>query len=154
MTTVHVQNPIRVAQADRARMVATAGHLEQALSRASFSRESNWGTRISELLEATQTALRETRKTADSKGSLMGELASQFPHLLARVNRLRSEYVALQQNMEKLQKKISEQPTTIPQEVEWVREELAGLLSQLRRIQSRETELVFEAYDVDIGVGD
>jgi chromosome segregation ATPase len=149
-----VQNPICIAQADRVRMVDTASRLERALSHASFSRESDWGTRISELLTATQAALRETRKTANSKGSLMEELASQFPHLLARVNRLRSEYIALQQQMETLQEKISAQPATVPQEVEWIREELAGLLTQLRRIQSQETELIFEAYDVDIGVGD
>jgi hypothetical protein len=38
-TVQQVQNPIRIAQVDRARMMDTARDLEQALSRASFSRE-------------------------------------------------------------------------------------------------------------------
>lgn len=143
-----------VARDDRARMVRAIQNLEQALASASFDREDAWGQQITESLTALQMALRETRETADAKGGLFEELVQNFPHLQGRAKRLRKNYEALQELVESARSTIGEKSASTSDDVDRVREELARLLAKIRHTQAAETELLFEAYHVDIGVGD
>jgi hypothetical protein len=109
---------------------------------------------VAETLAKLQLDLRETRESANAQGSLLHELAFQFPHLLKRSERIRMEYDALQKQIEELREEIEGKPVVTPEDAERVRRQLASLLVNLRRIQAKETELIFEGYHVDIGVGD
>jgi hypothetical protein len=148
------QAPTRYARDDRARILTAIGGLEQALASASFAREEAWRKRIAEMLGRLQEGLRETRESANAQGSLLQDLADEFPHLSQRVERLRTEYGALQKQVEEMREDIWRRSVLAPEGVEGVRDQLANLLVNLKRIQAKETELIFEGYHVDIGVGD
>jgi hypothetical protein len=135
-------------------MLLAIQDLEQALATASFDREGVWAQRLIDTLGSLQTALRETRESAHSEGSMLGVLVREFPRLQGRADRLRKDYDALQKQVEKMCLDLLVDSPTSPRDVEQTREQLARLLAKLRHVQAIETELLFEAYQVDIGVGD
>jgi hypothetical protein len=128
--------------------------LEQALATASFDREDVWTQRLLDSICTLQTALRETRASADSECSMLGGLVQEFPRLQSRADRLRKDYDVLQKQVEKIRLDLLAEAPASQRDVEQARERLAHLLATLRHIQAIETELLFEAYQVDIGVGD
>jgi ATP phosphoribosyltransferase regulatory subunit HisZ len=128
--------------------------LEQALATASFDREDVWTQRLIDSLGTLQTALRETRASADSEGSMLGGLVHEFPRLHGRADRLRKDYDDLQKQVERICLDLLIDSPASPRDVEKTRGQLAELLAKLRHVQAIETELLFEAYQVDIGVGD
>lgn len=142
------------ARENRARMLLAIQDLEQALAAASFDREGVWAQRLIDSLGSLQTALRETGESADSEDSMLGVLVSDFPRLQGRADRLRKDYDALQKQVEKICLDLLVDSPASPRDVEQTREQLAHLLARLRYVQSIETELLFEAYQVDVGVGD
>ena len=155
MDRVHVSTDRSCgAREDRARMLLAIQDLEQALATASFDREGVWAQRLIDSLGSLQTALRETRESAQSEGSMLGVLVRECPRLQGRADRLRKDYDALQKQVEKICLDLLADSPTSPQDVEQTREQLAHLLAKLRHVQAIETELLFEAYQVDIGVGD
>src|SRR5689334_11707213 len=92
----------RGAREDRTRMRLAVRDLEQALATASFDRENVWTQRLIDSLGTLQTALRETRVSADSEGSMLGGLVHEFPRLQGRAARLRKDYDVLQKQVEKI----------------------------------------------------
>jgi ATP phosphoribosyltransferase regulatory subunit HisZ len=124
------------------------------LATASFDREDVWTQRLIDSLGTLQTALRETRASADSEGSMLGGLVHEFPRLQGRADRLRKDYDVLQKQVEKICLDLLIDSPASPRDVEKTRGQLAELLAKLRHVQAIETELLFEAYQVDIGVGD
>jgi hypothetical protein len=129
-------------------MVLAMQELEQALAAASTTRERQWLDRVRQTLVELQTALRETRLTADTAGGLLAELVQEYPRLHGRAERLRADYDTLQRHIEELVQTINGDAA------DTVRERLGNLLTRLRVVQARETELIFEAFHVDIGAGD
>jgi hypothetical protein len=92
--------------------------------------------------------LEETRQNADAGSSLLGELLREYPRLEGRAARLRAEYDKLRGLFDDALR------TTHREDVATIRERLGALLSKLRHVQAMESELLFEAFHVDIGAGD
>jgi hypothetical protein len=136
------------AQDERSCMLGVMRKLEDELAAASTTRERRWAERVYDALLELQDALRETRQSADAKGSLLDRLVDECPRLHGRAQRLRAEYGKLQALVQSLVQSIDSE------NVETVRQQLGSLLTKLRTVQAQETELIFEAFHVDIGVGD
>jgi hypothetical protein len=136
------------ARDERSRMLDVMRKLEAGLAAASTTRERRWVECVYDLLLEMQDVLKETRESADAKGSLLDRLVDEYPRLHGRAQRLRAEYDKLQQLVQTLVQSIESD------NVETVRQQLGSLLTKLRSVQAHETELIFEAFHVDIGVGD
>jgi len=138
----------RQARDERSRMLEVMRKLEDGLAAASTTRERRWVEGVYDALRELQDALRETRESADAKGGLLDRLVDEYPRLQGRSQRLRTEYDKLQQLIQTLVQSIE------GDNVETVRQQLGSLLTKLRTVQAQETELIFEAFHVDVGVGD
>jgi hypothetical protein len=137
-----------LARHERSRMLIAMRSLEGALAAASTTRERRWGNSVREALVELQNSLRVTRQSADAGDSLFAEIVQEYPRLQGRADQLRADYDNLQHLVENLARTINEDsPATI-------RDSLGTLLTKLRSVQARETELIFEAFQVDIGAGD
>jgi len=143
----------REANEGRQRMLSAMRGLENALAQPSFARWEEWHQHVSEMLEQLQIALRETREVSDQEGSLLTVLVTEYPRLQPRCESLRSEYDTIQKRIEHLRQKFAEHEPS-PSCIAEMRQKLADLLTAIRRVQADETELIFEAYQVDIGGGD
>jgi hypothetical protein len=85
---------------------------------------------------------------------MLGELVCVYPRLQPRADRLRKDYDSLQKQVEKMCLVLLVDSPASQRDVEPTGEQLTHLLANLRHVQAIETELLFEAYQVDIGVGD
>jgi uncharacterized coiled-coil DUF342 family protein len=136
------------AREERSRMLDVMRKLEDGLAAASTTRERRWVERVNDILLELRDVLKETRESADARGSLLDQLVDEYPRLHGRAQRLRAEYDKVQQLIQTLVQSIDSD------NVETVRQQLGSLLTKLRTAQAQETELIFEAFHVDIGVGD
>jgi hypothetical protein len=71
-----------------------------------------------------------------------------YPRLQGRADRLRADYDKLQKVLVDLAE------TENGDAADVLRERLGKVLMKLRNVQAQETELIFEAFHVDIGAGD
>lgn len=144
----------QAARDERVRMVVAARELENALSAASWHRERDWYRRVQDSLIVLQTALRDTRDAANEEGSLLSDVVTEAPRLESRVRRIRDEYEDLERHVESLRFQLAEIGTEEEQNVDDIRQRLSRLITALQHVQSKETELLYEAFQVDVGVGD
>jgi hypothetical protein len=89
---------------------------------------------------------------AGSEDGLLSQVISDAPHLASRVDRLRKEYLDLLRQISALRDQFASEATAgdLPR-FDDIRQRLAWLLTALRHHQSRETDLVFEAVNTDLG---
>jgi chromosome segregation ATPase len=154
MTTTEQHN-LRTREANQARqrMLRAMRELEKALAQPSYERRKVWRENVSRVLEQLQVVLRETRETADQEDSLLTVLAAEFPRLQPRCESLRGEYDAIQERIKELREQIADREPC-SSDIAGIRQKLADLLTAIRHVQAEETELIYEAYQVDIGGGD
>lgn len=145
---------MKAARDERVRMIVAARELENALSAASWHRERDWHRRVQDSLLVLQTALKDTRNSADEEGSLLSDVVSEAPRLDTRVRRIRDEYEELERHVESLRFQLAELENDEEQNVDDIRQRLNWLITALQHVQSKETELLYEAFQVDIGLGD
>jgi hypothetical protein len=86
-------------------------------------------------------------------GSLLSEIAAENPRFVPRVNRLFREHNDIRTSMRSLREQISscDLADVRAWEVRWG---LAALARRLRRYRARETLVIYEAVNRDLGVGD
>lgn len=128
--------------------------LESALASAAYGRESAWHTRALEALGDLQTALQMQREVSESSDGLFAQIAAEAPRLTGRIQQLEREYSELERSLKSLRADLLDTDAQQTNHVLDVRDRVASLLDAFRRQQDKETELVFEAYGIDIGVGD
>ena len=69
------------------------------MAAASWEREDSWTKKVQEVLTIVQTALKETRESANSDESFMSMVVEEAPRLETRVQRLHDEYQDLEQRV-------------------------------------------------------
>ena len=141
------------AHQDRLKIVDLMYDLEAALAAPSFSRVDRWHRLVGEQLEKLRTVLHASREEINSRTGLFAEILEESPWLLPRVERLKETYREVESEIESVQKEM-EQQAKEPDDVSKLRRRLGELLRKLREVQAAETELIFEAIGVDLGVGD
>jgi len=148
------QGRSQVAREERGRMTAAMRELENSLAAASWHRTVRWNERVNTSLRELQTALQETRASANAAGSLFADVVEEEPRLENRVNRIRAEYDDIERQVESLCQQMEVQPTENSEDVEDIRQRLRWLLNALQYVQAKENELLYEAYQIDVGTGD
>lgn len=141
------------AHQDRLKVVDLMYDLEAALAAPSFSRAEQWYRQVEDQLERLRTALHASREEINSKRGLFAEILEESPWLLPRVEKLKETYREVESEIESTQQELKSQPKE-PENVDKVRRRLGEVLGRLREVQAAETELIFEAIGVDLGVGD
>ncbi len=92
----------------------------------------------------------------EAPGAFLDELVSEAPRLSTPASRLRREHSEVLAEIAHGEKRLATPPELEDEYAEWVEEtrvELTRLLAALARHRQRGADLVYEAYDVDIGGG-
>jgi chromosome segregation ATPase len=144
------------AVTERGKMGQAVQELRDALAAASWQREQRWHRMVQNALATLHSALQETRESADTTGSLLSQVVTEAPRLQARVERVREQYASLEQNIGSLRDQLGFIESELPEQetrkqVEEVRRNLHEMLMALHHIEAAETELLYEAFEVDIG---
>ncbi len=110
-------------------------------------RRQPWRQLLEERLQEVVRLLEEHARQIEAPEGLMNQIAQQEPRLLDRIELLRREHRELVQQARQLQQQLAEDPQQL-------RERIGHFLRALRNHNARENDLIYEALETDIGVGD
>jgi hypothetical protein len=144
-----------ISRNDRERLLVTIHQLERALSSAAPTRERAWMPPVLSAMRSLESAMQQQYANADSADGLLSQIITDAPHLAPRVDRLKREYLDLLRQISTLRDQFESgsNKDALANFVD-IRQRLAWLLNALRHHQSRETDLIFEAVNTDLGALD
>ncbi len=145
---------VNVSRQSRERMLKAMRVLEAALAKASPGREATWRKAVVTALRALEDASEQQAGELNGKEGLLAELLQEHPRLERGILKLRRQHGDLLDEIRTLQGDFSGTNCDDHSDVADIRQRLARLLDALRHFQSQETDLIYEAIQVDIGVGD
>lgn len=129
--------------------------LEKALARATPTRETPWRDDVLKQLTELESVMTAQAAELRSEDGLLADLLLQHPRLARQIAELRDAYDRLVANIRELREKFAtERISQISSNVAEMRRRLAKLIEDVRDFQATETDLIYEAIQVDIGVGD
>lgn len=126
------------------------GDLEDALASAVPGREQAWTGRVSQALDALDTALSVHVRVAEEPGGLFDQVMADAPRLEHAMAALRADHRRLAVAIGSLRGVVARQPT----DTTATRADGLRLLDQLARHRHLGADLVYEAYMVDLGSPD
>jgi hypothetical protein len=125
--------------------------VEQAISRPAVGREPDWTKEVVIRLEGLAHAIDEHIEITERPDGLYDEISTKAPHLSTKIDQLREEHPVLRDRTRELVSRL--QTTAVGQA--WplrdARDDLQRLLGQLVRHRQLGSDLVWEAYNLDIG---
>ena len=133
----------------RAELLESMGAVEQALAAPAPGRETHWAERVHVALVELAADFGEHIDITEGTTGVYGEVLVTAPRLHGAVARLTSEHVLIKDQVED---SISAAGAPdIAEHVDEVRELATALLARLGRHRQRGADLIFEAYQADIG---
>lgn len=125
--------------------------LETALAKAAPNRESAWRKVVLTALMTLEDAMKQRTVDLTGEEGLLTDIVRDQPRLAHRIVQIRRQYEDLLRQIGSLRDEYSAEDYGSLPDVADIRRRLAWLLDALRHCQSRETDLIFEAIQVDIG---
>lgn len=138
------------SQADRDATLRAVHRLEAAAGTAAPGREAEWLERVLADLSALELSLRGEREESLQPDSLLSMIGRDFARRFgSRVRQLRDQLDDIVQQIASLQNQLAKAGE--PTEVTDVRERLSWLVRSIHYRRARETDLVYEAVNLDLG---
>ncbi len=126
--------------------------LENALSSPAPGRQRRWladvAAGIGHLIDVLGT---QAGTDADS-ASLLSDIGADHPRLHRRIEQLRADHRDIVAELRTIRDALGDEPVEV--DVAALRDQLADIARRYRRHRSQEADLVYEAVNVDLGVGD
>jgi hypothetical protein len=132
-------------RSDQERTLAAMHRLEKALESAGPRREEGWRDEVMAALTVLGEVTTQEAENADRPGSLLSDIAHNQPRLRNRVRGIRTQYRQLRERMAELDRELN-QPQDVPPDFADLRQRLAWVLTALRHVRARESDLLYEAY--------
>jgi hypothetical protein len=126
--------------------------VERVLTAPAAGRTQSWTTRLRRALGDLHTALDNHVEVAEETGGLFEEIMDREPRLTNAIERLRSDHAALMEILAEANRRLASVHDDAG--VAEMRELVLGLLHGIFAHRHRGAELVYEAYNVDVSVGD
>jgi hypothetical protein len=147
MTTDRVEQARAKRQALRATMLAL-----EAASAAPIGKD-GWLDRVAEALDDLAGDFEKHVKTVEGERGLLEEIMDTAPQLKAGMQQMRNDHKELHALIDGTRTSVKDAEIT-PDGLAMVRREIRGLVTGLAEHRQRGADLVYDAYNVDIGAGD
>lgn len=125
--------------------------VEQAISRPAVGREADWTKEVVLRLEGLGHAIDEHVQVTERPQGLYDEISSKAPHLATKIDQLREEHPVLRDRTRELVAELQTRAVGTAWPLHEARDELQRLLGQIVRHRQLGSDLVWEAYNLDIG---
>jgi hypothetical protein len=125
--------------------------VEQATSRPAVGREPDWTKEVVLRLEGLAHAIEEHVEVTERPQGLYDEISTKAPHLAGKIDRLREEHPALRDGTAHLLTRLQTSGVAEDWPLATARDDLQRLLGRLVRHRQLGSDLVWEAYNLDIG---
>jgi hypothetical protein len=152
----HITPALSAAKQRRATLHEALVHLEIGASSPATGREAEWVTSVVKELVGVRDALEQHIFVTEKPDGLYDEITMLAPRLDGTIHRLRSEHPELTEQVTEMLARLEtfELDPAIDADaaaVEQARGELLELLAAMMRHRQKGADLVWEAYNVDIG---
>ena len=125
--------------------------VEQAISRPAIGRESDWAKDVLRDLEEFGRTIEEHIEVTERPDGLYDEIATKAPRLSNSIARLREEHPVLRDATNELITKLRTTNIGDAWPLDQARDDLQRLLGKIVRHRQLGSDLVWEAYNLDIG---
>lgn len=131
-------------------LLRAAGALEAAL--AAPGSDVRWPEGVGNALSRLQARLAQHVVTAEAPDGLLDQIRDRAPRLSNQIDRLLAEHVSMTADVERLIDRIDRAPAErTADETAAIRELALDLLTAIGRHRQLGADLLYEAYDVDVG---
>jgi hypothetical protein len=145
---------IASARLRRAGLKSAMSNLELAIAAAAPGRLDAWTERVRNALATVHEEWTRHVVETESPGAFLDELVEEAPRLANQATKLREEHGDILTLVLGIEDRLGEVVVADPDAwVEEMRTQMTSLLAALARHRQRGADLVYEAYDVDIGGG-
>jgi hypothetical protein len=154
MMDEHGQEPTRTfvaAKRRRADLHHALVDVEVAISGPAAGRTPQWTAEVLKRLSILRDNLDEHIEAAERPGGLYDEITRLAPHLSGKTRRLREEHPALRDRTAELLERLESRPIHDEQDLHDTREDVQRLLGKIVHHRQLGADLVWEAYNLDIG---
>jgi hypothetical protein len=148
------QSKVDTSRVDRERSLDALHALELHAGRAAPGRELDWLAAMHGAVHALERALTIQEGNSAPDEGLLSAIERDQPRLRRRVEELRQRYRALNDDVVALSRQLRTINPTDTIDVTDIRQTLERIAGEIRYQRARETDLVYEAYAVDLGEGD
>ncbi len=125
--------------------------VERAISRPAVGREPDWSKDVVRSLQDLDHAIGEHIEVTERTEGLYDEISAKAPRLAGKIQLLREEHPEMRQAAEDLIARFETAPVGDAWPVADARDDLQRLLGRLVRHRQLGADLVWEAYNLDIG---
>jgi hypothetical protein len=136
---------LETRRSDQERTLAAMHSLEKALETAAPMREGSWRDDVMAALTVLGEATTQEAENSDRPESLLSDIAHNQPRLRNRVRGIRTQYRQLCERIGEVDRELQERggPT---KDFSDLRQRIAWVLTALRHVRARESDLLYEAY--------
>ena len=126
--------------------------LEMAISSPAAGRTSEWSTQVTKDMVGVRDAFDQHVIVTEKPGGLYEEIMERAPRLAGTVKRLQDEHPAIGESVTTLLGRLEAGEADTPSwQLERARDDLQRLIGAVVRHRQKGADLVWEAYNVDIG---
>ena len=140
---------VEAVRRHRAELLESIRTLEQALAAPAAGRAADWAARVHVALVELSADLREHVALTEGADGLYHDVLVASPRLSHAVTRLTAEHGEMAASMQRLLDRLAH--PVVPGDVDGLREDGTALLATLSRHRQRGADLVYEAFELDIG---
>ena len=127
-------------------------HLEEALSSPAAGRIPDWTTTVDKEMHEVEAAFEQHVLVTEKPDGLYDEILERAPRLAGNVGRLRDEHPEIQEKMRHMLARLEhEEIGGEGWPLEKARDDLQRFIGSVIRHRQKGADLVWEAYNVDIG---
>ncbi len=148
--TVAASAQLKEVAERRAGLRATMAEVEKATSAALVGRPGDWSTALAPHIDDLRTAWAAHISGTEGPGGLWEQIRTDAPRLQGSLRRLGGEHAALTSELAVLRQSLGDAGDNESQLAD-VREQTTALLAQLSRHRQRGADLIYEAYEHDLG---
>jgi len=148
------QSRFRTSKADRDRSLDAIHLLEVHAASAGPGREEEWRASVQGALETLRAALSQQAENSLGPDSLLSTIRTEQPHLCPKIDQLRRRHQAVSEQIDELNTELRSVAERAVIDIADIRQTLDLIATELRYQRARESDLVYEAYSLDLGEGD
>jgi hypothetical protein len=144
---------LRTAKTDRTASLDALHALELDAGRAGPGRQAEWVSRVRGALEGLRLALSRQSENSLAAESVLSAIEREQPRLRPKIHQLRRRYRAIADAIDHLDQELRSIPPDAI-DIADIRQTVDLLATELRYQRTRESDLVYEAFSLDLGEGD
>lgn len=154
MTSDHTPTPGAVSKSrkNRAASLDALHDVEHRASAPARGRSDAWESDLRSALVQLKEDLRNQHDDSLATNSLLSEIKAEAPRLTDRANAVLVRETALSERVQTLLESLDGVNDDV--EIERIRSDLADITREMRDVRALEAEIIYDAYYVDIGIGD